>query len=63
MAIRTVMKGSSPEYLRARRKADQAWEMAGLARQDGDRADEQRWTDEAREWERKAAQAAAQEQR
>lgn len=29
------------------RKADQAWEMAGLARQDGDKADEIRHTEEA----------------
>lgn len=35
-----------------RRKADQAWELAGLARQDGDRADEERWTKEARRLER-----------
>jgi hypothetical protein len=35
-----------------RRKADQAWEMAGLARQDGDRVDEKRRTEEAREYER-----------
>jgi len=30
-----------------RRKADQEWEMAGLARQDGDHADAQRHTKEA----------------
>jgi len=36
------------EIFKLRRKADQAWEMAGLARQDGDKQDEQRWTDEAR---------------
>jgi hypothetical protein len=34
-----------PAYLK--RKEDQAWEMAGLARQDGDTKDEQRWTAEA----------------
>ena len=34
-----------------RRKADQAWELAGCARQDGDTADEQRRTAEAREYE------------
>ena len=31
-----------------RKKADRAWEMAGLARQDGDKVDEKRWTEEAR---------------
>jgi hypothetical protein len=30
------------------RKEQQAWEMAGLARMDRDKADEKRWTDEAR---------------
>lgn len=33
------------------RKINQAWEMAGLARQDGDRQDEKRWTDKARQLE------------
>lgn len=28
------------------RKIDQAYELAGLARQDGDKADEQRWLKE-----------------
>ena len=37
---------------RYRRKRDQAWEMAGLARQDGDKKDEARWIAEAREYER-----------
>lgn len=37
--------GNDPQ--RIRRKADQAWEMAGCARQDGDTADELRWTHEA----------------
>lgn len=36
------------------RKADQHWEMAGLARQDGDKADEARHTELAREYEKKA---------
>ncbi len=35
-----------------RRKADQAWEMAGLARQDGDTKDEIRQTENAREYQR-----------
>ena len=29
---------------------DRAWEMAGLARKDGDKAAEQRYTDEARSY-------------
>ena len=33
-----------------RRKENQAWEMAGCARQDGDKADEERYTKEAREF-------------
>lgn len=31
-----------------RREEDQAWECAGLARQDSDTADEKRWTEAAR---------------
>lgn len=31
-----------------RRKMEQAWEMSGLARQDGDKKDEERWIKEAR---------------
>lgn len=38
---------------RCRRKRDQCWELAGCARQDGDRADEKRYTDEARLWSRR----------
>lgn len=30
------------------RKIDQAYEMAGLARQDGDKVDEKRWLDEVK---------------
>lgn len=37
---------------RLRRKCDQAWEMAGCARQDGDKEDELRRTEEARDWQR-----------
>ena len=40
------------ELNRLRRKADQAWELAGCARQDGDKADEARWTAEALEYTR-----------
>ncbi len=32
---------------RLQRKLDQAWEMAGLARQDGDKKDADRWMKEA----------------
>ena len=35
-------------------KANQHWEMAGLARADGDKADEARHTKLAREWDEKA---------
>ena len=35
-------------------KANQHWEMAGLARADGDKADEARHTKLAREWDAKA---------
>jgi hypothetical protein len=38
------------ELDRLRRKRDQAWEMAGLARQDGDMADAQRQTEAARQY-------------
>jgi hypothetical protein len=31
-------------------KENQAWEMAGLARQDGDHVDERHWTREAQKW-------------
>lgn len=39
---------------RCTRKARQAWEMAGLARMDGDSADEKRYTEEARAWDERA---------
>lgn len=35
-----------------RMKADQEWDMAGLARQDRDMTDAQRHTDNAREYEK-----------
>jgi hypothetical protein len=41
------------ELNRLRRKENQAWECAGLARRDGDLKDAERWTNEAREWARK----------
>lgn len=53
MSIRT-REGprESAELERLRRKSRQAWDMAGLARQDGDTKDEARRTAEAREWDR-----------
>ena len=45
------------EIARLRRKADQHWEMAGLARQDRDRADEDRHTAKAKEYESMIADA------
>lgn len=42
---------NDPALARLRRKANQAWDMAGCARQDGDKADETRHTEEARRYE------------
>lgn len=39
---------------RNRRKSDQAYEMAGLARQDGDQKDAERWMAEAKKYEQLA---------
>ncbi len=50
-----IARRTENEYAR---KADQAWEMAGLARQDGDKADEKRWTEEAQRLERLAKDSA-----
>lgn len=53
MAIKNAEPRTDDEVLeRMKRKRDQAWDMAGLARQDGDTADAQRRTDEARDWSR-----------
>jgi hypothetical protein len=60
MSIRTANAGnrlSGDVYLdRMRRKRDQAWEMAGLARRDNDKTDEARHTAEARDWERRISE-------
>jgi hypothetical protein len=40
-----------------RRKSNQEWEMAGLARRDGDKADEIRHTAEARRYDQLAREA------
>jgi len=45
------------EYQRLMRKANQHWEMAGLARQDGDTMDAKNHMDQAREYERRAKEA------
>jgi hypothetical protein len=48
-----TMPHPAPDPLeRYRRKRDQAYEMAGCARMDGDRTDETRWLNEAKEYER-----------
>lgn len=51
MALRDKLRGSSPEYLRYRRKANQEWELAGCARNDGDHDAAKRHTEQAREYE------------
>ena len=45
-----------------RRKADQHWEMAGLARQDGDGNDAARHTKEAQKWEQRRVEGGWDEQ-
>lgn len=58
MAIRNkIPANANDEYKRMRRKADQHWDMAGLARADNDSADEKRHTDLAREYEARAREA------
>ena len=42
---------------KCRRKADQHWDMAGLARMDRDPVDEKRHTALAREWEQRYREA------
>lgn len=54
MAIRTGRRS----YYRI--KADQEWEMAGLARQDGDHAAEKEHTRKAREYDAMALEEEAQ---
>ena len=45
------------DYEYHRRKSDQAWELAGCARRDGDTKEEIRWTEKAREHQRLASEA------
>lgn len=53
MALRNKgYPSGDPQRDRLRRKADQEWDMAGLARQDDDHADAERHTDNARDFER-----------
>ena len=47
----------NPEYQRLMRKANQEWELAGLARQDGDQRAATQHTNNAREYERRAQEA------
>lgn len=58
MAIRTADKYDKmrdPIVDRLRRKSSQHWDMAGLARQDGDKADEERHTKLARQFDQELA--------
>ena len=58
MAIRTADKYDAmrdPVVDRLRRKSSQEWDMAGLARQDGDVADSERHTKMARDYDRQLA--------
>lgn len=58
MALRNkIPAGANDEYYKHRRKADQFWDMAGLARQDGDAKDAERCTNKAREHEALAREA------
>lgn len=50
-------KGRESERERLIRKANQEWDMAGLARQDGDKKDEAEHTRKAREYDRMAREA------
>lgn len=45
------------EKQRWRRKSDQEWEMAGLARRDGDKADEEKHTLLARRYDQLARES------
>lgn len=54
MAIRTRAQAGltgDPVVDRYRRKADQCWDLAGLARRDGDLAAAASYTEEARKYE------------
>lgn len=58
MAIRSRLpEGANDEYARLRRKADQQWDMAGLARGDGDTRAAEEHTAKARDYERQAREA------
>jgi hypothetical protein len=46
-----------------RRKRDQAWEMAGFARKDNDRADELRWINKAQRYTAEIGKRVREEQR
>jgi hypothetical protein len=57
MLSNRIPQGATPEANRLFRKADQHWDMAGLARQDGDMVDAERHTKLARELEAQAREA------
>lgn len=49
MSIRTNLRpGTNPFPSRRQRKIDQAYELAGMARMDGDDKDAQKWMDEVK---------------
>lgn len=53
MAIRNAEpRSNDPVLERLRRKRDQAWDMAGLARQDGDMVDAAKQTAAAKDYQR-----------
>jgi hypothetical protein len=47
-------ENATPEYDRYRRKSNQEWDLAGLARQDGDMEASNKHTEQAREYDRLA---------
>lgn len=49
-------KVNDPVVDRLRRKSSQAWDLAGLARQDGDTVDEANQTAAAREYDRQLSE-------
>ncbi len=60
MAIRDRRPaGANADYDRYRRKSNQEWDMAGLARQDGDAKAAEKHTAAAREYDRLAREALA----
>ena len=54
---RNEVHQNNPHYVRCRRKADEQWELAGCARQDGDAKAALEHTNKAREFEQMARDA------